>query len=213
MDTIAIIEGLRRALTGPLPGLSAHERMMPERRRLEIKTHREWRRAAVLVLVYPGARGPTLPLTRRREDLRHHGGQISFPGGVIEGGETADEAALREAHEEIGIDPSTVELLGSLSPLRIPPTGFEIDAVVASSPLRPVFVLEEGEVAELIELPLATLLDPAARQSEEWDIHGGRSLVPFFRVGDHKVWGATAMVLAELVELLEAVVAARGRAL
>jgi 8-oxo-dGTP pyrophosphatase MutT (NUDIX family) len=202
MDTIAIIDTLRRALACPLPGGAAHGLMMPERRRLEIRTHREWRRAAVLVLVYPGALGPALPLTRRREDLRHHGGQISFPGGVMERGETANEAALREAREEIGVDPSSVEILGSLSPLRIPPTGFEIDAVVASTPLRPAFVLEEGEVAELIEVPLATLLDPEARQSEEWEIHGGKSLVPFFRVGDHKVWGATAMVLAELLELL-----------
>ncbi len=205
-----IVRRIKERLGQPLPGLAAQVRMMPERRRLDSAFAsagggRTWRRAAVLILIYPGPQGLTLPLTLRRHDLAHHAGQISFPGGTIEAGESVEEAAFREAREEIGIDPSSVEILGRLTALRIPPSGFEIDPVVAWIAARPTFVLEASEVAELIELPLARLLETDAVGEEEWEIAGGKSLVPFWRIGKHKVWGATGMVLGELGAVIQGI--------
>lgn len=190
------------------------------------------RRAGVLVLLYPGrseafhrdsdvrdiggfdglACAPTgsgrdasplqIVLTRRTDSLDNHRGQISFPGGSFDPGEDAVCAALREAWEELGIDPAKLDVLGDLSPLYIPPSGFCIYPVVAHSPARPDFVPNTGEVAEVLEVPLAHLLDPATRGEEMWMIRGEDTWVPFYRVGHHKVWGATAMVLCELLSLL-----------
>ncbi|MEI6875725.1 MAG: CoA pyrophosphatase [Spirochaetota bacterium] len=156
----------------------------------------------MLILIYPGASGPSIPLTLRRHDLNHHAGQVSFPGGTIEAGESAEEAAVREAREETGIDPTTISIIGSITPLRVTPSGFEIDPVLAWTAERPRFVLEAAEVSELIEFPLSALRDPSSIGTEEWEIKGGPSLVPFWKAGRHKVWGATAMILSELAELL-----------
>ncbi len=190
------------------------------------------RRAGVLVLLYPSKGealqdesivaesralhgistatacngGTTSPLhivlTRRTDAVDTHRGQISFPGGSTEPGEDAVCAALREAWEELGIDPAKLNVLGELSPLYIPPSGFCIYPVVAYSTARPDFVPNPGEVAEVLEVSLAHLLDSATRGEEIWPIRGLDVRVPFYRVGHHKVWGATAMVLCELLSLL-----------
>lgn len=176
--------------------------MVPSIRRKESLDRPNWKRAAVLILLYPVEGGLYFPLTRRREDLPHHPGQISLPGGSLEAGEEAAQAALRETAEELGIDSSRVELLGRLSSLKIPPSGFEIDPFVGYLPEKPRFVPEIREVAEVIEAPLSSLLTDDAMCVEEWELRGGPSTVPFWKIGDHKVWGATAMVLAELGEAL-----------
>jgi 8-oxo-dGTP pyrophosphatase MutT (NUDIX family) len=203
-ELVRLVDRLRVALRGPLPGLVAQLRMVPERRRVEAVEPRQWRRAAVLVLLYPGVSGPSLPLTLRHAELREHAGQVSFPGGSLEEDEGIEDAALREAREEIGVDPGSIEILGRLTALRIPHSGFEIDPVLAWTPHPPRFVLEANEVAELIELPYARLVEPDAVGQEERELRGGRSVVPFWRAGGHRVWGATAMVLAELAAMVEA---------
>lgn len=175
---------------------------MPSIRRRENFERPAWRRAAVLVLLYPGEGGLRFPLTRRREDLPHHPGQISLPGGSVEAGEGPEEAALRETAEELGVRPSEVEILGRLSPLKVPPSGFEIDPFVGFIPSRPDFAPQESEVAELIEAPLGLLSSPEALCVEEWELRSGPSTVPFWQIGGHKIWGATAMILAELAALL-----------
>jgi 8-oxo-dGTP pyrophosphatase MutT (NUDIX family) len=117
-------------------------------------------------------------------------------------GEDARAAARREALEELGINPSSFEIIGELSPLYIPPSGFCVYPIVAYAPQPPPFAPSEEEVAEVIEVPVAHLLAPATRCEEIWDLRGSPILVPYYAVGPHKVWGATAMMLCELLSLL-----------
>jgi 8-oxo-dGTP pyrophosphatase MutT (NUDIX family) len=157
----------------------------------------------VLILLYPIEGRLTLPLTRRTETVADHKGQISLPGGAHEAGdESLEWTALRETEEELGVAPRSLEVLGALTALYIPLSGYRIYPYVASCPARPTFCPDPIEVAELLEVPLATLLDPTARREEEWKLRGKSVRVPFFQVGVHKVWGATAMVLSELATLL-----------
>lgn len=164
------------------------------------------RLGAVLILLYQWRDDLHVVLTRRRDDLQFHPGQISFPGGRHEPPETLEMTALREAHEEVGVALDEVELLGPLTPLYIPPSDFEVHPFVAwrHNGQRPSFTPDPREVAEIIETPLRGLFDPATRRHEPWEWRGDRIEVPYFAVQGHKVWGATAMMLSELVERLRA---------
>ena len=139
-------------------------------------------------------------LTLRRHDLNAHAGQVSLPGGRLEPGEKPPEAALREAHEEVGIHPSRVTLLGSLAPLYIPPSDFRVHPFVGWHEQPAVFTPQPDEVAELLEVPLLSLLDASTRREEIWNRRGLELQVPYFSIGRHKVWGATAMILSEFLE-------------
>jgi 8-oxo-dGTP pyrophosphatase MutT (NUDIX family) len=160
------------------------------------------RNAAALVLLYPKNDTAHILLTVRTDDLPTHRGQVSFPGGGLESNETTVEAALREGWEEVGIRPSQVDILGLLSPLHIPVSGFILHPVVAVSTERPLFRPQEGEVARTLEVAISDLC-AAERVQEETRVFAGQSYqVPYFLVDDSKVWGATAMVLAEFLCLL-----------
>jgi 8-oxo-dGTP pyrophosphatase MutT (NUDIX family) len=135
--------------------------------------------------------------------VESHRGQISFPGGSMDPGEDAVAAALREADEELGVQPASVIVLGQLSPLYIPPSGFCIYPIVAYTPRRPDFNANVSEVAEVLEVPLSHLVKPATRCEETWEIRGAPVRVPYYAFETHKVWGATAMVLCELLSLLD----------
>jgi 8-oxo-dGTP pyrophosphatase MutT (NUDIX family) len=201
-----LIERLRAALARPLPGLTAQMGMAPHPRpgtERILDPFLDCRRAAVLVLFYPGADGALrLVLTRRTDRLESHSGQISFPGGSMDAGEDARAAAKREALEELGIDPASFEVIGELSPLYIPPSGFCVYPVVGYAAAAPAFAPNEEEVAEVLEEPVEHLLTPATRCEETWDVRGTAVRVPYYAVGPHKVWGATAMMLCELLALL-----------
>ena len=200
------IDDVRRALGRPLPGLAAQARMAPPYRKGDIEKMLNppaCKQAGVLVLLYPLNGQLCFPLTKRPESVEYHKGQISLPGGACENGEPLCQTALRETQEEIGVAASSVELIGELSFMYVPPSNFCIHPFVGYTSRRPEFCLAEVEVAELIEAPIATLLDPAMARVEEWEIRGGIWPVPFYQFGPHKVWGATAMILAELVAMLE----------
>ena len=200
-DTVAHIE---RALTGPLPGEPAQHRMMP-------RPPREWppqfnrariRNAAGLLLLVPFENHPHLVLTVRAGTLERHGGQVSLPGGVVESGETFEQAALREAHEEIGLESAGVRTLGALTPIDIHISGFRLHPIVAAASMRPTLKPADREVARILEVPLDRLMDPA---SVAWRtmIRDNRSIaVPVFLADGVEIWGATAMVLAEFLALL-----------
>lgn len=163
------------------------------------------RPAAVLVALVERAGGPQVLLTRRTEALRHHAGQIAFPGGRIEA-DDADPvaAALREAREEVGLGAALSSPLGYLDPF-VTITGFHVFPVVASVAGGFVPVPDPGEVAEAFEVPLAFLLDPGNVHSLEVDFQGRRRHVLEFRYGGHRIWGATAAMLVNFRHRLEQV--------
>lgn len=202
----ANLELIRAALSRrPLPGLSAQLLMAPASRRerlREMPKPEGAREGSVCVLLYPGEDGLTLPLTRRTDDLAHHRGQISLPGGAREPGESLVQTALREAQEELGVDLAGAGLLGQLSPVYVQVSDYYVTPFVVAFPGRPVFRRDPREVAYILEVPLAAVLDPKARREELWELPGGPTQVPYFSLADHKVWGATAMVLSELAALI-----------
>lgn len=161
-------------------------------------------RAAVLVAIYDWPARPGLIFTERRHDMRRHPGQISFPGGRIEPGEDPVAAALREADEEIGLDPASVEVIGSLRPVGTFVSDYEVHPVVglidAGSPAR--LVPNPGEVAAVLALGLDELR--AGHGVERVAPQGIPFETPVYRVGIHMIWGATARILGELLEKTEA---------
>jgi 8-oxo-dGTP pyrophosphatase MutT (NUDIX family) len=201
------VDDVRQALERPLPGLSAQARMAPPYRREQVETAlnppADCKQAGVLVLLYPQDGQLCFPLTRRPDNVEFHKGQISLPGGSQENGESLLQTALRETQEEIGVEANAVEALGKLTSLYVPPSNFCVQPFVGYVARRPDFRLEAIEVAELIEAPLAALLDPATVRQEDWEIRGGIWRIPFYQFGPHKVWGATAMILAEFAAILE----------
>lgn len=156
--------------------------------------------AAALILLAPLGDSLRLPLTVRSADLAHHSGEVSLPGGSADPGDAdAAATALREAHEELGIPPDTVEVLGALTPIYIPPSNFQLTAVVGYAPELPPLEPNPSEVDAVLLVALRQLMDPANVRVETWERRGAQFRVPFYEVDGYKVWGATALVLSELV--------------
>jgi 8-oxo-dGTP pyrophosphatase MutT (NUDIX family) len=202
------LAALERRLSLPLPGRAAMMDIAPSQRPfLSVAEARAQgsREGAALVLIYPLDERPHTVLTLRDAGLRDHAGQVSFPGGRREPGEAPPETALREAWEELAIPLEAPRILGSLTPLHIPPSAFLLHPILAAADRRPDFVAQPSEVAAVIEAPLDLFLDPASLRIEDWLLRGERRRIPFFQVGEYKVWGATAMILRELSRLWEEV--------
>lgn len=196
-------------MTRPLPGLDAQLRMAPSPRVGwdPLKFPEGARDGAALLLVYPHDDTLQLALTVRGSGLRNHTGQVSLPGGRVDDGETFEKAALREAEEEVGVDPRAVDVIGRLTPLHIPVSGFLLHPVVGFTIMRPAFQRAEWEVARIIEAPISLLSDPRRVKREmRTRAVNGQTIdvdVPYFDIDGEKVWGATAMVLAEFGALVE----------
>ncbi len=190
--------------------------------------------AAVLLLVYPNCKSSRLSeskeaattcqdsdfdlnlvLTKRNSGLSNHGGQISFPGGRQDDGESLWQTACRETFEEIGVGQTVdseqadsedvigdpIELIGRLNPVYIPPSDFTVSPFVGWQDSRPEFARAIEEVEQVIEVSLADLLDPKSlKQGEVVTANSGRLEVPYYQAGEHRVWGATAIMLSELLE-------------
>ncbi len=204
------IQDIKQALSlVDFDAYSAHKKMTPTSRESQRQPGKpgQVRLGGVLILLYPIHGELQLVLTRRRDDLNSHAGQMSFPGGQHEAQETLLMTALRETEEEIGISAKSLEVIGELAPLYIPPSDFEVHPFVAwyCNGNRPNFSPNPREVAEIIEVPLRHLLDPSSSGEQPWDFHGQSIIVPYYTVAGHKVWGATAMIISELVERLFAV--------
>lgn len=179
-------------LMAPRPRIGWHPGEIPD----------DARPGAGLLLLFPHGGQPHLVLTLRHGDLPQHAGQVSLPGGAQDPGESLVEAALRETHEEIGVEPSDVRIVGSLSPLHIPVSGFALHPFVAVTDHRPQLTPEAGEVEQILEVPLSWLRDRARIRTEEREFRGTPYTVPYFELFDLKVWGATAMILAEFLVLI-----------
>lgn len=195
---------LRDALHGPLPGAETQLRMAPRGRTLPFEGLEHL--AAVLIALYREGGRWKFPLIHRVEDGYVHGGQVGLPGGHKEDGERPEQTALREAHEEIGLDPARVTPLGRLSRLPIPVSKTKVQVIVGLVEGVPELTPDPKEVQSILTVELADLLDPANLAHEPWTLRGQQFEIPFFRLAGHKVWGATAMILSELKQVLEGVV-------
>lgn len=195
------IARLREALARSLPGPDAQLRLAPQPRSHPAPlTGHPPQPAAVLILLYPHRGVLHLPFTRRTDTVATHRGQICWPGGAQEGGESLVGTALRETEEELGVDPAAVEVLGQLTPLPTGSSGYLITPVVGWTPARPAFRLDAREVAELLEVPLVLLRAPGVLRQEIWNLGGRQRAVPCYRVEPQvAIWGATAMILSEFL--------------
>jgi len=197
-------ERLTERLQQPLPGWRAQACYQPEMSygRYFGPPPLHARQAAVLALIYPCGNQWQLPLTLRPAHMLDHAGQISLPGGLIEPDERSSDAALRELEEELGVATTDVELLGQLSSIYLLRSNFHITPWVAAIRCCPRWQPNLAEVAELLEVPLAHLVDPTTVVSRE---HRGRGLTlsaPGFLWQSHHIWGATSLILGELVAVL-----------
>lgn len=197
------IDKVREALRGPLPGRSAQALMAPPWRQVNLEPAQGYRHASVLILLYPEAGEFRFPLIVRSAGPGPHGGQIALPGGAREQNETAEETALREAEEEIGVVRENIEILGSLTPLGVTSSGFSVVPVVAWSPAPVAYCASPSEVAECFTVALPELLSPGAKGTATVRRGGQETSAPCYRFDGRVVWGATAIMLAEF----EAVVA------
>lgn len=198
-----------QAAPRPIP---LDERLLPRSLTGEIRRSRydrasfpAARPAATLIAIYPDATGRlVLPLTVRRAELRTHAGEVSLPGGAVD---AADEdhatTALREAAEEIGLAPDLVRLVGTLDPVWIPVSNYELLPVIGTLEARPRLMPQDSEVAAIVELPLEALHDEEVLGVEEFSARGVMVRAGAFRYGGVRVWGATAITLGMLAHVLE----------
>lgn len=199
-----LAQSLRERLRRPLPGADAQLGMAPAHRRElvnKIPQGKGTREAAVLMAIV-NLEGPRIVLTQRRPNLKHHPGQISFPGGRREPDEELVDTALRESEEEIGLDRSMVSVLGQLSPLYVPPSRFLVHPFVGIVEGAPPLSPADDEVSRIILADLDQLCDNESRRTEKRTIRGCEVDVPYFSLDGEKIWGATAMMIAELAEAL-----------
>jgi 8-oxo-dGTP pyrophosphatase MutT (NUDIX family) len=186
----------RRGWSGPAP------RQAPPIR-LSRRLAPDPRPAAVLCPLFEERGEAHVILTRRSSNLRSHTGEVSFPGGRLDPGETAEAAALREAHEEVGIDPSSVEVLGPMSPLVTVQGQVLITPFVGALPGKPRLLPNPSEVERAFEVTLSELVSEGVFREEVWDIPGvGQRSISFFELPGDTVWGATGWMLRDLLELV-----------
>jgi 8-oxo-dGTP pyrophosphatase MutT (NUDIX family) len=200
-----VVRLLEQRLSSELPGAAAQERLAPiPRRNWPAGFHpARIRHAAGLLLLYPDQDRTHVVLTVRADSLDRHSGQVSLPGGVVDPGETFEQAALREAHEEVALNVDRIRVLGALTPIDIPVSGFRLHPIVAAADARPALTPSDGEVARILYVPLDDLLNLAHLRSAERTRDGVTLTVPAFHVAGVEIWGATAMVLAEFLAVLD----------
>jgi 8-oxo-dGTP pyrophosphatase MutT (NUDIX family) len=197
---------LSAARFAELPGPAAQASMAPRPRRFWVPgvVPAGARNAAGLALLYPRGADTLLLLTVRGAHLATHQGQVSLPGGAVEAGESVEEAALREAEEEVGLARSAVAIRLRLTPLHIPVSGYVLHPVVATAASPPAVRPCEGEVDRIVEIELSGLAFGSGLGVELREREGSAIEVPYFDLGGAKLWGATAMVVAELLTVLGA---------
>jgi len=203
-----LIKKLEARLGQELPASLAHEAMRAVRSDkvpLQFSHSIPPRPGAVLLLIYPGADGAiNFPLIKRPDYIGAHAGQVSFPGGKAEAGETTIQTALREAQEEIGVDPSEVNVIGVLSNFFVMPSNFMVTPVVGYMNERPTFVPDKIEVVRVLEGDINRLMPDAAITTSEIVVAKTYKLMaPHFLIDNEIVWGATAMMLNEFRYLLK----------
>lgn len=198
----ATSENIKKALKGNLRGIESHQKMMPPNRKFQAaeSDSKRLKPSSVLLLLYEQNHELFICLIKRPSTMKHHAGQVAFPGGRLEQGETALETALRETWEEIGVGPESIEILGSLSELFVDVSGFLIQPFVGWLTEKPVFAINAAEVEKTILFPLVQYKDKL--EETELETVSGKLKVPCFHFEGEVIWGATAMILAEFYDVL-----------
>lgn len=211
ISTDTFIEQLRERLSGTLPGTEAQYKMAFRRRLEELSRNPvpppEAKVACVLNLLHRHqGEWRTLLIQRTMNPRDRHAGQVSFPGGRYEehDGDLVN-VALRETHEEVGVPPQKIEVLGRLTELYIPVSNFVVHPFVGVLTGAADFAPQQGEVEAILTPPLAIFSRPENRKITDLTLHQGITLnaVPYFDVEGHVVWGATAMIMSEFLELMD----------
>ncbi len=202
------IEWLRQRLTRPLPGLGAQELMMGRVIAMPPQVPEHARLSAVLCLLYPENGRLYMLLMKRMEDRTAHSGQVSFPGGRFEPEDvTMQGTALREAQEEVGIDPAVVDVLGALTSLYIPVSNFNVFPFVGYLPERPALMPNAQEVSYTIDVPIGHLMHDGHKIIADVTSPAAPGItrkVKAYQLADNTIiWGATAMIISELETLLK----------
>lgn len=201
----SFIEKLTEQLQKPLPGEEAHQLMQnSSKTRLSFKPNEQTRRSAVLILFYPFNNEIYMPLILRPSYNGVHSAQIAFPGGRYEPtDENLIQTALREAQEEIGLKVNDVKVLGTLTELFIGPSNFKVLPVIGSVSYKPDFTDDKREVERILETKLSDISNPDIIGSSEVLIRGEQTIVPHYEIHNHKIWGATAKMISELLFILK----------
>lgn len=209
MDFQDFLQHLPNIIPAELPAEKAHVKMAPLERvqlmkNLDLSTKNP-RIAAVMMLLYPKNKKTHLILIVRNAYNGVHSSQIAFPGGKYEASDADfQETALRETHEEIGISPEKIEIIKQFTPMYIPPSNFLVHPFLGISSQELSFYPDIREVADIIELPLSVFLnDEIIIEATLSTSYADNISVPAFNIQNHMVWGATAMILSELREVLK----------
>jgi 8-oxo-dGTP pyrophosphatase MutT (NUDIX family) len=206
MEYISFIAALEARLKRPLPGVAMQLQMASEARFLpsdDLPDPADARDSSVLIMLYPEHEAIKTVFILRTSYEGVHSGQVGFPGGQYEAGDaTPYETALREAREETGVDVSHLKILGKLTDLYIPPSNFNVFPVVGCFFEKPFFTIDSHEVVRLIETDISELLDERVKKRTRMVIRGHNVGVPYFDIDGMVVWGATAMILNELLAVI-----------
>ncbi len=198
---------LEQRLAHSLPGAEAQNKMRPHPSinknpvfKPNVPEHNEYRNSSILVPIILWNEEPEIILTLRTAGIKH-GGQLSFPGGGKEGDESYEETALREAREEIGLKEDTVSVAGLMTPLYVNHSNNMVTPVVGFITEQQVFTPNPNEVDEIFTVPFSELIASKNKMREEWDLRDTKYTVPFWDIHKVPLWGATAMMMSELMEL------------
>ena len=205
-DFTTFIEKLKIQLQQPLPGKAAHDKMASDTRlKLKMPSPNErTRESAILILFYPYENEIYLPLILRPQYDGVHGGQMAFPGGRAEReDENLIRTAMREAQEEIGVRLTDITVIGQLTKLFIPPSNFFVQPVVGYMNHRPDFYPDAKEVDKVVEISLQEINNPKIIGRKTLNVRGVEIDAPYYKIQENTVWGATAMMISELLEVIK----------